>query len=546
MKQNVARELRLGALDVDGSITKITGEVFKAPRLNTSSVQNLITENAMNFRSAVNYVNREIRNMVVEAQKETDKINVIDTVNRKQFEEELKKQLVNRGVVAMKTSNNRELILDKYVKMATQTTLKIARNVGVIEQSKKRGIDLVKMTEHFPTCSICMVRQGRVYSISGENKDYPSLYGDCFTGDYETVHPNCKHSYMPYLPEYLSEEQVKADKEYSNRPFEVLNEFEQKQLERYNTEQKRKSRINRIRKEYDNMAVVVGSENMPSFTGFRNSKTRNGPVYKDLKEQYNNLLNPKEDITPVIEDKPMSTMLDNEALYEKFIDGDYFSSEELDYITDWRTLGKENIVAKRLYNEKGFNAKPQLMDAEEFEKLDRDEYEIVFRGVANNNEAGITAYEINEQFKTGDLYYGSGLYGGGTYTTGSKNMAIHYGADDVMVMAFRKDAKIVNYSEVAGFSNDNSKKRMFDFLSDVKHNNRTRAMTEQELIERKILGDQDVLLSSTNADIVRVGVNEWKQFFNYDTYEELHAQFGDRINKDYYVILNRGSIIVRR
>lgn len=548
MKTRGLREFRLGANSVDSELNKL-GETITPNKLDTRGVQELIRDNAGNFRGAVDYANREIRNMVRDAQRYSNQISTTTQVNRKEFQDELKRELIGKGITGFKTSNDRNLQLDNYVRMATQTTLKIARNMGIIEQCEARGIDLVKMSVHFPTCSICMPLQGRVFSISGKNKDYPSLYEYCFPGDYLTIHPNCKHSFFPYLPEYLTPEQVEADKEYSNRSFDVLNEQEKKMLDLYNHNQKVRAKANRDRKEYDAISLVLGKDIMPSFSGFRSSKRHNGKLYQDIKETYGDYLPKKEEViesvTP-INSGPVTTMLDNEALYKKIIDGNYFDDKEIAYLEDWRSLGKEDIVAKKLYNEKGFNAKPQLMDAEEFEKLDRNEYEIVFRGVANNNKEGITAYEINEQFKTGELYYGSGLYGGGTYTTGSKDMAIHYGADDVMVMAFRKDAKIVNFQEVDGFANETSSKRMYDYLSDVKHDNRTRAMTSQELLERKLLGNKDVLLSATNADIVRVTPSEWRAFFDYDKYQELYSQFGERINKDYYVILNRGAVIVRR
>lgn len=286
MATNIKLEVKLGANSVDSAINKLTGETLTPNRLNTPGLQDLINENALNFKSAVNYVNREINTMVREAQKLTDKINVIDTANRAEFEAELKRKMTEAGVVAMKTTDGKNLQLDKYVKMATQTTLKIARNKGVIEQCKVRGIDLVKMSEHFPTCSICTPLQGRVYSISGDSKEYPAL-SIPFSGGYEVVHPNCKHSFMPYLPEYLPKETVEKDKEKSNRSFEVFNQFEKEQLERYNQQQKKKATVNRIRKEYDNIALAIGKDNMPSFTGFRNSKRSNGPVYNEVKEKYN-------------------------------------------------------------------------------------------------------------------------------------------------------------------------------------------------------------------------------------------------------------------
>ena len=47
------------------------------------------------------------------------------------------------------------------------------------------------MSSHFPTCPICSPLQGRWYSLSPDNKDYPYIYDTAWKSGHKTVHPNC-------------------------------------------------------------------------------------------------------------------------------------------------------------------------------------------------------------------------------------------------------------------------------------------------------------------------------------------------------------------
>ncbi|HPY89046.1 MAG TPA: hypothetical protein PLG34_13815, partial [Spirochaetota bacterium] len=276
LANEIKKEFKLGASSVDEYINTLTGETPNPNKLNLEGVGDLITEARGNFTNATNFVNRSLNNLVKEAQKERDQLNVIQDVNRSTLETILKGKLADEGVTAIETSNGRKLQLDSYVKMATQSTLKIARNKGVINQCKSRDIDLVKMTVHFPTCSICLPLQGRVYSISGTSDTYPPL-SKAF-GEWETVHPNCKHSIMPYIPDYVDQDQLEEDIKNSNRSYTILNPKEQEALDRYNQEQKRKSLLRTAKKEYNNMSIVLGKDQMPSFPGFLKSKRSSGNV----------------------------------------------------------------------------------------------------------------------------------------------------------------------------------------------------------------------------------------------------------------------------
>ena len=68
----------------------------------------------------------------------------------------------------------------------------------------------------------------------------------------------------------------------------------------------------------------------------------------------------------------------------------------------------QDIGLARLFNENGFDGLPKLVEEAEFDRLaETGDYEIIHRGV--REEAFV------EQFKTGDLFVGKGVYGDGSY-----------------------------------------------------------------------------------------------------------------------------------
>ncbi len=87
----------------------------------------------------------------------------------------------------------------------------------MIHQALREGIDLVECDIVSPTCDTCALYQGRVYSISGKDSRYPSLYKTAFKSGYSIIHPNCRHSWSPYHEELYSDEQKRDMMDQSNR-----------------------------------------------------------------------------------------------------------------------------------------------------------------------------------------------------------------------------------------------------------------------------------------------------------------------------------------
>ena len=79
---------------------------------------------------------------------------------------------------------------------------------------------MVQISQHYPTCPLCAPIQGKVYSISGEDKRYPR-----YTDDVRIPrHQNCLHSVHPYVREL--DDNAAAMERFSNQPAQPQSEAE--------------------------------------------------------------------------------------------------------------------------------------------------------------------------------------------------------------------------------------------------------------------------------------------------------------------------------
>lgn len=134
-----------------------------------------------------------------------------------------------RGITGFVDRAGRRWDLASYVEMATRTATARAALQGHIDRQIEIGNDLVMVSSIGTTCPICAQWQGKVLSISGNDKRYPSLESAKAAG---LFHPNCKHTITAYFPE-IDDYEPPVTK---NNP----EKYEATQKQRYNERQIRK------------------------------------------------------------------------------------------------------------------------------------------------------------------------------------------------------------------------------------------------------------------------------------------------------------------
>jgi len=198
----------------------------------------------------------------------------------KKTQQKLVEYLKDEGFKAVTFKRNgKDVSMDlaSYAAMVARSTTREATNQASMRQAKEVSGDLIKMSSHIPCCDICFPLQGRVYSITGKTPGYPQL-DQAFTSGYANIHPNCKHVINPYIAKFKSPAQLKKDKEFSNRPFDfegwsnAEKKIYKRQMDAYNTAQKKKAKLLSDRKQYERYKTRLGDGAPGSFSAFRRMK----------------------------------------------------------------------------------------------------------------------------------------------------------------------------------------------------------------------------------------------------------------------------------
>ena len=197
----------------------------------------------------------------------------------------LVQQLMEGGFMTVQYgagANARQVPVDAYASMVARSTTREAGNTARINQLTANGYDLMKMTEHFPTCEVCAPLQGRVYSISGNDPRFPPL-SRAF-GQYKNIHPNCRHVATPWVESMRTPEELAEAIEQSNRPFDDTRSA--KEVALYREQQDKNRRARETLYQYERYRTVLGDDAPKSLQAFARMKKQGGDRWDALRLDY--------------------------------------------------------------------------------------------------------------------------------------------------------------------------------------------------------------------------------------------------------------------
>lgn len=208
--------------------------------------------------------------------------------------------LMNEGLVAFVDRSGRKWTLGNYCNMATRTTSAQASNLGEIFDDPEQ--DLYIIVDRKSTCPICAKYEGRVYSRSGTNPNYPPLKdafskidpngSDEIENTYLSIHPNCRHTIAKWVEAAHTPEQIEAYRKFSNpltNPYSVEQRTEE-EIKRY----KKRERVMGIEaaseREYRKLMQYIPVSELGSWITFHKHFIKKDDKYKKLLEKYRNLI----------------------------------------------------------------------------------------------------------------------------------------------------------------------------------------------------------------------------------------------------------------
>ena len=196
------------------------------------------------------------------------------------------------GITGFTDKAGRRWSMQAYGNMAVRTTARQAEVAALLSSDE---YDLWQITKVGTTCPVCAPLEGRVYSKSGTNPDYPPLtvafgkidpYGsNDLSNTYLNIHPNCLHSLVKYPTIGKSAERIQKDKDFSSIEKNPLNRDPRtkKQIAAYRKKQRNRQQLYRDIKQHKEYRTALGKDVPKDFAKFRELKYNDPEKWKYTK-----------------------------------------------------------------------------------------------------------------------------------------------------------------------------------------------------------------------------------------------------------------------
>lgn len=254
---------------------KIDGSISRRLHIDETAIESSYISLAQNVQHATDHA----KNVVNQAIKEAESLhgygatvgNVKDVI-----QETLARE---NGSMIITYNNGAKMPLSAYAQMLARTSRIETANTGSFDRCKELGLDLVRCTKVPGCCPYCFKYEDKVYSISGRDTRFPSLYDTALQNGYNIMHPNCRHEFLPFAVELERPEVVE-------RLIKESNHFEDhdpnsKLFQLYNRNQALQRQWIKESREFHEAKALYGDD-MPYQTlgGFRRASRSGSPQYE--------------------------------------------------------------------------------------------------------------------------------------------------------------------------------------------------------------------------------------------------------------------------
>lgn len=184
----VVKAFEAQGVKVSGALTQLDNEAIQAMFDDTFTLYGQGMQTAARETNRVlSIAKRErIRDLLAEG--------TIRAQTRREIAQRIKAELAD-GITVLRDRGGKRWSLDTYAEMLTRTKMRESTNEGLANKMRQEGADLVQVSDHAEECPLCRPWEGRILSLTGETKGYPT------TAEAEAeglMHPNCRHRYLPY------------------------------------------------------------------------------------------------------------------------------------------------------------------------------------------------------------------------------------------------------------------------------------------------------------------------------------------------------------
>lgn len=198
--------------------------------------------------------------------------------------------LRREGVRAFTDKAGRDWSLHTYCTMVSRTTSRQAEVLAVLTADPEH--DLYMISSHGTTCALCAPYEGRVYSRSGTDPDFPPLaaaFGkvdpagpDTLANTWLNIHPNCLHVLLPWTAAGRTDEEIQKIKDFSNprkNPFS-RDPRSESQIAAYRKKERARAQWLADYRQWERYRVTLGDRVPGRFEIFLHQKREDGERYR--------------------------------------------------------------------------------------------------------------------------------------------------------------------------------------------------------------------------------------------------------------------------
>ena len=204
--------------------------------------------------------------------------------------------LRREGVTAFVDKAGRRWSLHTYGSMVSRTTSRQAEVLSVLTADPEQ--DLYRISVNGTTCGICAPYEGRVYSKSGTNPDYPPLaaaFGkqdpagpDTLANTWLNLHPQCQHSLAAWSPIGRSDKEIQDIKDFSS--FEKnppsIDPRTEKQIKAYRAKEAARRRWLMDYRQFEKYRLTIPNSTPKTFATFQKHKQADDAKYREWQRLY--------------------------------------------------------------------------------------------------------------------------------------------------------------------------------------------------------------------------------------------------------------------
>jgi len=222
VEQAIPRVYSQGLYSADAMLKDIGATVKAGFGAIHQQAAQVLAENAyQRFEDVVQVIGRQVNDIYRELALENVRGTVVGYDTWKQTARRYREQLAERGVTGFKDRSGRMWNMRTYCEMHARTVCMEAHLQGTANRLVEQGHDLVKVSTHLGACELCQPWQGKILSITGKTKGYPTLEEAKAA---KLFHPRCRHAYGLHID--LEDEDKGTERKQELSPEEEKNYIE--------------------------------------------------------------------------------------------------------------------------------------------------------------------------------------------------------------------------------------------------------------------------------------------------------------------------------